>query len=837
MQVRDNEKCLGCPLRRLQPTAQFVEPKLGDGLRLAIGDRPDAHDVASGEAFTAGVSNWLRGAKGADGKRHGGFYYKAGVKDKDVTFLNVLQCRPPLVNDKDTWPTGPEARAYIAREDGQQAVAHCVREHVVPMLKSRPWERIDIYGDEALLALTHRGEGVYHWRGSPMAVAELGDEMKAIPTLHPRSVAIDQEMIPVVINDLRKSMAQLPEDYNLYPTLEDVQDFTATEFVFDIETPAYREMGDAAPITIVGLCDRPSHVIVVPFSGAYILELKRIFERATNVITQNGCQFDVPRLRRDGVRLGPNCRESDTMLLHHLRFPNLPHDLEFIGSCFSNKPAWKSDKADFNLYCARDCDVTMQAYRQLWPMIQHEKMQDLYEYTQVPLAQICHEMTALGVKQDPSRLTEVRTKFLAEIDSHIPKLPPELQPFQQAVKRRVLAPAGTLGKSGKPIKYTHIEDFELVKPYRSGALKQKFLYETLTLPVQYKGTQPTVDKTALDKLGGIVRRDKTLEQVRKYEILGWLETLRRLSKCETLVSGFLKEDASGKSRTIHPSFNPHGTSTGRLSSSHPNFQNQPETARYLYVPRHADWEWASVDFSGIENRIMALDAHDTARLERMNTGVNEHKYATELFYQIPYAEVVKDNDPDAPYNKAKHIVHGTDRGMGAKKISMMYGVDFGEAKRLQDLWKQAISKTVEYQSVVAARAKREGYLVNPFGRRGWFYTDRAYTESISFPPQSTGADIIFRCMIALYYERIGWPIEKVMKVAGHVEALPKPANMLISVHDSLEFEYPREMRETVLGVVHRVMTQPWRELAGYSFPVSIAIGSSWGEVEPYILQS
>lgn len=531
-------------------------------------------------------------------------------------------------------------------------------------------------------------------------------------------------------------------------------------------------------------------------------------------------------------------RVFDTMLAQHLRFPNLPHDLEFLGSQVSNKPAWKHLKGDFLVYCARDCDVTFQGYLQLKPMLQMEQLMDLYEYTQIPLARICQLMRDTGIKQDPERLKLVREKFLAEIETLIPKLPLELQPFQQAVKRRVLAPAGTLGKSGKPVKYTHVEDFELVKPYRSGSLKQKYLYETLALPVQYspKTKEPTVDKAAIDKLGAFVRRDKSISAEQRPLYLGYLDTLRRLSKCETLVSGFLKEDTSThKVRVAHPSFNPHGTSTGRLSSSHPNFQNQPSTARYMYVPRHTDWEWASLDFSGIENRIMALDARDTDRLERMNSGISEHKFATSMFFDIPYDQVEKDNDPEAPYNKAKHIVHGTDRGMGAKKISLMYGIELGEAKRLQDMWKQSIQKTVDYQNVVAARAKRDGYLVNPFGRRGYFYTDRTYTESISFLPQSTGADVIFRAMIALYYERIGWPIEKVMKVVQHIEALPKPANMLISVHDSLEFEYPKVMRDEVLGCVYRVMTQPWPELGGYSFPVSVECGPSWGEVEPYKL--
>jgi DNA polymerase I-like protein with 3'-5' exonuclease and polymerase domains len=66
--------------------------------------------------------------------------------------------------------------------------------------------------------------------------------------------------------------------------------------------------------------------------------------------------------------------------------------------------------------------------------------------------------------------------------------------------------------------------------------------------------------------------------------------------------------------------------------------------------------------------------------------------------------------------------------------------------------------------------------------------------------------------------------------------LPKPARILLQVHDALVIEYPKSMREEILGIVKKVMEQPWPELNGYSIPVGIAIGPSWGEVESYKFQ-
>lgn len=112
-----------------------------------------------------------------------------------------------------------------------------------------------------------------------------------IPTIHPAAIARDQTLIPAVISDLKKNPLPPPEFYVPHPSLPEVQAFTSTIFAFDIETnPATNE------ILCVGLSARPHHAICVPFAGAYITELKRIFENAEVLISQNGIQFDVPRL-------------------------------------------------------------------------------------------------------------------------------------------------------------------------------------------------------------------------------------------------------------------------------------------------------------------------------------------------------------------------------------------------------------------------------------------------------------------------------------------------------------------------------------------------------------
>jgi uracil-DNA glycosylase family 4 len=815
-------------MRQRFPDNTFVAPKMGDGNLLVIAEAPGTEENATGIPLVGGAGDWFNAMAA-----------KAGLKRDDLTLTNCIQCQPP----NNVFPTDSEALVYISKPEAYQAIDQCKRNHVLPILKSQPWKQIYLLGDKALRIYAEKW-GINKHRGVPLPIPALGPELRAVATLHPAAIMRDQEMLPVVINDLRKTLEVPPEHYNLYPSLDDVRRFTATEFAFDIETPQYRELGDAAPISIVGLSDGLYRSIVVPFNGPYIDELKRIFKAAKAVIGHNCIQFDLPRLRREGVQIQSQCVVWDTMLLHHLRFPNLGgedktqggHDLGFVGSQFTNKPAWKDDKGNFELYCARDVDVTYQVFQQLISLIRQHKLEDLYRNVQVPLARICLLMHDTGFTIDPGQIDGVRVKLQGEMKQLEQALPEDLQSQMKLVNKRYEAPKGTLSpKTGKPVKFLTRQQEETTRPWRSGELIARWLYEDLKLPLQrdLKTGEVTTGKMALDKLARHAYKEEPKGKV-AVGTSAAINALRKLRKYNSLMTLFCKEEMVNAGR-MYPHFNPHGTASGRLSSSEPNLQNVPESARFIYVPSKAGWKIIDVDYSQIENRLTAYLAGDTERLERFEKDpkFSEHKFAASVFFDIPLELVEKDNDKDAPYGKAKRIVHGSNYGMGAMKISKMYDMDFKEVKSMLLKWKQTLDKTNKWQEKTAELAKRQGYLATPFGRKRWFYTNKAYTESLSFTPQSTAADIIFRAMIALMHERIDWPLEQVKLVVDHVEPLPEPANLLIQVHDSLVLEAPAEMVPQVVGVLRRVLEQPWKELAGFSVPIGIKVGDSWGLAEEY----
>jgi len=402
------------------------------------------------------------------------------------------------------------------------------------------------------------------------------------------------------------------------------------------------------------------------------------------------------------------------------------------------------------------------------------------------------------------------------------QLPQELKPYDKPIRVRELAPKGTLGKSGKLVKYIHVPGVERVTPWSSPKVVADYLYGTLQLPEQFhpKTKKLTTDKDALERL---FRKTKNPD----------LDILRKVNSLSTIISGFLQDDDSHSisQGMTHANFLPHGTSTGRLSSSEPNMQNITPKAKHIYVPNHPDWCWIEADFSSLENTLAAYFANDEDRLRRMNEpGFNEHKWLANQIYGIPIAEIDK---AGWQYDRAKHTNHGADAGMGPKMMAMKYNVPEKDCRDLLLMWKKLNWKSVQWQERTGNQGIKDGVLRNPFSRKRWLWSQKAYTEGLRFILQGTGADICIRSMIALMYERINWSEENVLKVSSVLAPLPRPATLNVQVHDSLLCSSPFGLVDKCIEQMGKAMMQPWKELGGFKFNIAFKVGNpgaSWGEL-------
>jgi DNA polymerase I-like protein with 3'-5' exonuclease and polymerase domains len=149
----------------------------------------------------------------------------------------------------------------------------------------------------------------------------------------------------------------------------------------------------------------------------------------------------------------------------------------------------------------------------------------------------------------------------------------------------------------------------------------------------------------------------------------------------------------------------------------------------MYVPTDTDWEFAEVDFSNIENRLMAFLANDQYRLRLYDDPKhNDYKLLASRAFNIPYELVEKDNDRSAPYGKAKAIVLGTNYGLGALKTANLYDMDLGEVKDLMVAWKKEIKRTSRTRMRLANSRSDKGFYSYRSAGEALVLTDDYHTE-------------------------------------------------------------------------------------------------------------
>jgi DNA polymerase I-like protein with 3'-5' exonuclease and polymerase domains len=712
----------------------------------------------------------------------------------------------------------------LCRQAGldSRTMSYCTPEDFHTVYPQRPWTRIDVIdypgrGHGNLELVTGKTEGAMKWRGSPLCVK--GETTpKVMSVLDPLYLMKDSAYLPAVTSDLIKGMTVPPQRYTLKPTVDEVANFYAEELTFDIETAYPRR-----DITVVGISKTPYEVLVVPFKPAYIPHLRRIFASAKTVVGQNIIGFDLPALADNGIFIDKSAQIWDTMLMHHLVQPDCPHDLEFIASICTQMVAWKHlSHAEPEYYNACDVDAALQSFRELKTQLDLCDLTNLYNYLQVPLARICKGMKDGGIACDPKRAAERRDQCEQELNKLERQLPDNLQSYDKRIRIRKSAPAGTLGKSGKPAKYIFEPGTKRITPWASPKQIEKWLYTDLKLPKQYhrKSKKLSTDKISLAKLAKLSAGKSESIQI---------NALQKLRSLEELLSTFYKETESDRPiEIVHANFLVHGTATGRLSSSGPNMQNIPMDARYLYVPSRADYCFVEADFSSLENRLAAWYANDVDRLGRLSTaGFNEHLW---LAQQIYGPQVTK---ADKEYKLGKITNHGADGAMGSNMLAQTHGLEPKVARHLIEQWRIINKVSAAWQDRVGNEATSKGVLTNAFGRKRWFFSHSAYTEGIRFLPQSTGADICFRSMVALCYKNIGWSEEATLKVSSVLAPLPLGARLVLQVHDSLLVECPFSVREEVVDCMSKAMTQSWPQLGGFSIPVEFKVGEpgmAWGEL-------
>jgi DNA polymerase-1 len=267
------------------------------------------------------------------------------------------------------------------------------------------------------------------------------------------------------------------------------------------------------------------------------------------------------------------------------------------------------------------------------------------------------------------------------------------------------------------------------------------------------------------------------------------------------------------------SFNPVGTTSGRLSSSKTlfgtggNTQNLPDEMK-KYIVADDGYMLFSVDLSQAENRVVAYIAPEPTMIEAFETGKDVHKLTGALIHRVPITEVT-----DEQRSIGKRANHGLNYDFGYKSAAILWEITEAESKFIVDRYHSVYPGVRQYHAWVRDALSRNRTLTTPFGRSRRFmgrWGDELFKEAYSFIPQSTVADKLNRDgLMFLYYNQEYF----------------KAVELLNQVHDSVVFQIPigagLSYATEVLLCLKTSLEKPikWRSTE-FSIPVDISVGTN-----------
>lgn len=417
-------------------------------------------------------------------------------------------------------------------------------------------------------------------------------------------------------------------------------------------------------------------------------------------------------------------------------------------------------------------------YEEINSRLEEKELQKLYVSIERPLTPVIADIETHGVFVDQKRL-KVISKGIHE----------RCETYKQEIKDH----------AGEELNVNSTQQL------------RKILFDKLGLtPIKKTKTGPSTDAATLNAL-----RDE-------HPIV---EAILRYREVEKLRSTYI--DALGplisSDGRIHATFNQAITSTGRISSEAPNLQNIPirteegKNLRTMFVAPKGS-VLCAIDYSQIELRILAHLSKEKALVDAFKRGDDVHATTAAEVFEVDLEDVTSEQR-----SFAKVVNFGIAYGMESYGLATRMGIDPGHAKEILDSYWSTFTSMKKYLDQVVVEATKVGYTETLFGRRRYFPEllsanarvriagARAATNA---PVQGTAADVFKMAMV---------------NVAKVIKEQDLPAHMVLTVHDELVFEIPKENADEVSKLIASTM----ENVVDLDVPllVEVGIGSNWAEAK------
>lgn len=422
-------------------------------------------------------------------------------------------------------------------------------------------------------------------------------------------------------------------------------------------------------------------------------------------------------------------------------------------------------------------DPNQEYQRQLAEFQQYPALYIIYTDFDLPLIPVLYQMEKKGMLIDRTYFKNLQTEYHDELHQ---------------LEQKIYSLTNKVFNLNSPLQLSEI------------------LFTDLGLPT--KGIKKTTRgySTGAKELDKLKPFHPVIEQIIKY---------REASK---LLNTYIipMPDLADKNNRIHTTFTQNITATGRLSSKDPNLQNIPvrteegKRIRTGFIAPQGR-KLVSADYSQFELRLAAVLANDQKLIDDFNRDVDIHTKTASEAFNIPPEQITKDQR-----RAAKAINFGIIYGMSVNGLANATKMNFYEAKQFMDNYQKLRSPIMDYMKKTLEKAKNEGYVETYFGRRrptpdvkssNFLIRSAAERAAQNMPIQGTEADLMKRAMINIS------------------KKLPKSANLIMQVHDSLIVECDESETEEVSALLKTEMEKVAPELK-VKLVVDITIGDNWGEL-------
>lgn len=348
---------------------------------------------------------------------------------------------------------------------------------------------------------------------------------------------------------------------------------------------------------------------------------------------------------------------------------------------------------------------------------------------------------------------------------------------------------------------------QLAKVFDSYKIPYPLRAPTELMREQGKEGNPRLDKMVLSKLA------------EQYPICAKILEYRHV---DTLVNMFLHPylDLLTNER-LYGQFHPlrsddYGTVAGRFSASKPNLQQvsaideddddeemQGQVLRQLFIPED-DCDWAKLDYSQIEYRIMAHYAEGAAA-EKLRDMYNNDP-STDMHQVICDAT-------GFDRRTAKRLNFGGAYGMGAPTASELFGWSMEEAELFMASYHKAAPYVKQLRKSVSNIAARRGHIFTVLGRKARVHSSRKLHSMFNRLIQGSAADVMKKAIVDA--DKAGLFDELVLH---------------LTVHDELDVSVP--YNNTAASALEE-LKHTMEHAVEFSVPILVDchVGANWAEAD------